>query len=158
VATGEQRRVLADNLDVFAVTFAPDGHTLTTGGRDRVRVREVATGRLLLETGKPGNWTEAVAFSPDGRMVASGSLVWVQVQHASRGGLGVCELLSEAGLIVLAPRHDLRHGGDDRAERFRSVLKTGAGWFVTLFNCSTREVRIRSCNIRQKYRLKQIVD
>jgi WD40 repeat protein len=85
--TGEQRKVLADNLDVFSVSFAPDGRTPATGGRDRVRLWEMATGRLLLEMSETGNWTEAVCLAGR-RTVASGITTGGAAVEAASGRSG----------------------------------------------------------------------
>ncbi|MGW7381844.1 nSTAND1 domain-containing NTPase [Streptomyces sp. NPDC054794] len=62
------------SLDTDALAFSPDGHTLATGGMDRVvRLWDVPTGRLVKSL--PGHTTTVVslAFSPDGRTLAAGS-------------------------------------------------------------------------------------
>lgn len=54
--------------------ISPDGKRIATAATDRtVRIRNAATGRLLLTLRGHQNVVTSVAFSPDGRSVLSGS-------------------------------------------------------------------------------------
>jgi WD40 repeat protein len=66
-------RVLQGHVeDVMAVTFAPDGRTLVTGGLDKtVRLWDPGTGQERTVLGRHPGAVYAVAFSPDGRTLAS---------------------------------------------------------------------------------------
>src|SRR5262249_3048993 len=57
---------------VLALCYSPDGQTLATAGEDRiVRLRDVATGKLLAEFTGHGDVVTAVTFSPDGKILAA---------------------------------------------------------------------------------------
>lgn len=59
---------------VSAVAFSPDGALIASGSEDhRVRVWQVATGRLLRRLEGHSSAVTAVAFSPDGNALASAS-------------------------------------------------------------------------------------
>jgi serine/threonine protein kinase/WD40 repeat protein len=55
--------------DVNAIAFSPDGMTLSSAGRDRAWLWDVATGRALLEL-PVGYIQTALVFSPDGKRLA----------------------------------------------------------------------------------------
>ena len=60
---------------VWAAASSPDGTLLAAGGAGRsprVRVRNTASGRQLLEV-RPGTFVTAAASSPDGTRLATGS-------------------------------------------------------------------------------------
>ncbi len=57
--------------DIKALDFSPDGSILASAGRGRVKLWNVATGRVVLDIGA-GNFLPAVIFSPDGRKLAVG--------------------------------------------------------------------------------------
>jgi RNA polymerase sigma factor (sigma-70 family) len=68
---------------VGAVCFAPDGKTLATveDGGSRLRLWDVAAGRLIHTLEEPGVHIHAVTFSPDGRALACacdklGARIW----------------------------------------------------------------------------------
>jgi WD40 repeat protein len=55
----------------LALAFSPDGKYLATGGRERLRVWEVASGETRFETpARAGALIIGVAYSPDGRRLA----------------------------------------------------------------------------------------
>jgi WD40 repeat protein len=86
MASGKQLRRLEHPRAVLAVSFAPDGMTLASGGGatmqdwpqrkpnpSGVRLWDVATGKLLRTLEGHQQLIVSVAFSADGRMLASGS-------------------------------------------------------------------------------------
>src|SRR5262249_3864645 len=93
--TGEERGRLSDEGAAgTAVTFAPDGRVLATGGggeRPTVRLWEVASGKRFARVEGHGDRVTAVAFSPDGRTLATASrdttvLVWDVPELSGREG------------------------------------------------------------------------
>src|SRR5262249_40222691 len=68
VTTGKATyRVAADQGDLAAVVFAPDGNTLATIGRNDVRCWDVATGRERSRAQGVPSFAPCAAFSPDGK-------------------------------------------------------------------------------------------
>ncbi len=64
------------HFNVFALAFSPDGTLLASGGRNRPRLWDVATGKLLLELGSADYATDLL-FSPDGgRLVVTNQHVF----------------------------------------------------------------------------------
>lgn len=62
--------------EISLVAFSPDGQTLMTACEDKLRLREVATGKLVsgpFSIGAPVNYLSVVIFSPDGRWLLPAS-------------------------------------------------------------------------------------
>ena len=56
---------------VSSVKFSPDGSVLAVGGYQRVRLVDVASGKVLAELTGHADAVRSIAFSPDGRMIAA---------------------------------------------------------------------------------------
>jgi WD40 repeat protein len=73
-ASGTDYACPGEGCWIMAIAFSPDGRTIASGSADhRVRLWDVATGKLLRTLGNHSSWVTAVAFSPDGRTVVSSS-------------------------------------------------------------------------------------
>jgi WD40 repeat protein/DNA-binding SARP family transcriptional activator len=60
-------------VDAYALAVSPGGATLALGGTDgRVRLLDLASGRVRTLTGRHAGGVVSAAFSPDGRMLATG--------------------------------------------------------------------------------------
>src|SRR5262249_14716272 len=73
--TSAAGRTLADNAEVNAVAFSPDGQRLASGSYDHdayVKVWDVATGELIWKARGHDKPVFAAAFSPDGQTLATG--------------------------------------------------------------------------------------
>jgi hypothetical protein len=84
--TGQTVRKL-EGLEIHgnAVAFSPDNKFLALAFGDAVEVREVVTGRRLLNL-MIGDAMHCVTFSPDGQRLAAGGNDWkVRVWHATNG-------------------------------------------------------------------------
>src|SRR5262249_29357429 len=73
LAGGKVVRRWDERHQVWSLTFSPDGKVLAWGtGDHRVKLREVATGKVVRDlTGHQGR-VFGLAFSPDGTLLASG--------------------------------------------------------------------------------------
>jgi WD40 repeat protein len=81
--------------DVYALAFSPDGMTLASSGRARVKFWDVRTGRSLLAL--PGfDFGVALVFSQDGSKLAAGT-----VSAFGPAVVGVIELQSDQGVRAL---------------------------------------------------------
>jgi WD40 repeat protein len=67
-------------FDVFSVAFHPDRVTLTSAGRHKGFLWDIATGRPLLEL-NTGDWASGLAFSPDGGHLACSSFGQFEEGH-----------------------------------------------------------------------------
>jgi WD40 repeat protein len=72
-ATGKELRRLTDGEGTdYRVAFAPDGKTLASSRKDRTRLWDIVTGRVLRDIPcKEETW--CLAFSPDGKTLATGN-------------------------------------------------------------------------------------
>jgi WD40 repeat protein len=91
-ATGEPCAKLPHPSVVPNLAFGPDGSWLVSGnyGDDRLRIWDVATGRLRKEIQVPGGSPRFLAVSPDGKRVATTA---VDLQ-SGRSHLHVCDVAS----------------------------------------------------------------
>jgi RNA polymerase sigma factor (sigma-70 family) len=78
VATGKQVHQLAEPGPARLVAFSPDSRTLasTSFGDNKIRLWEMASGKVRLEIVGHDNFVTALAFSPDGRTLASSEWEW----------------------------------------------------------------------------------
>jgi len=95
--------------DVTALSFAPDGMTLASGGRDEATLWDIATGRQLLSLPWP-DFLRGLAYSNDGRWLAAACGVgfgpaarYLWEIEAGRGFQSLRELSAPAELVVASP-------------------------------------------------------
>jgi tricorn protease-like protein len=70
--TGQELRAIREFQGAYAVAFSPDGRALIGGGKEGVRLWEVATGEVANTLQGRAGAVLAVAFAPDGRRVGFG--------------------------------------------------------------------------------------
>jgi eukaryotic-like serine/threonine-protein kinase len=132
-------------FEVTTLAFSPDGTLLATGGRDHVRLWDVATGKFLLSCSNLSE-TSGVAFSRDGRRLATaGPGRWVkgEVNILSLShGRGIRTLngltspvmklcVSADGRAVAASSHDWRVAvWDHPSGRLRCIVDAPRGDFA----------------------------
>lgn len=105
---------------VSAAAINADGTRLATGGRDRkVRIWDVATGRLVREYSGHGDWVRAVIYLPDGRVASAGGKE-VHVWDPETGKLAKA-ITGATGYLKSIAAHPSKKivlvGGEDRAVR-----------------------------------------
>ena len=120
-ATRQRKRILKVpeiGAHVWSVAFSPDGKTLAVASRDEtIRLRDVATGKILFTLRGHANDVQSAVFSPDGKTLASGSLdgtvrLWDCVSGRLRATLsdhtaGVTSVaFSPDGRILASGSHD----------------------------------------------------
>lgn len=115
--------------EILSLAFSPDGSTLASAGRDRARIWDVATGRMLLSV--PGDYVTGLAFSPDGKRLAFGLEVGAVTIWELDNGRGVQTLRGLAGIVektVISPNGQL-------------VAGLSHEWQVAVWNLTTGALR-----------------
>ncbi len=122
---------------IFAIAFAPDGTTIASAGRGRVKLWEVATGRFLIDVAQR-DLHSGLAFAPGGERLAISSAVGSAVVHLE-GGRGLSMLrgltspvvqvrFSPDGRLVAALAHNWETGiWQASTGRLLHVLETPKG-------------------------------
>jgi WD40 repeat protein len=133
VATGHQTAELTRRQGwVNTVAFAPDGHTLATGGSDgMVRLWDVATGHQTAELTGHQDEVNTVAFAPNGHTLATGDGGFLATGDGRvrlwdvATGRQTAELTGHQGevnTVAFAPNgHTLATGGSDGMVRLWDV-------------------------------------
>ena len=108
-AQAPQSFCLGSLYDVTALSFAPDGMTLASGGRYAAALWDVATGRQLL-TLPGGDFLRGLAYSQDGRWLAAACGVgfgpaerFLWEIEAGRGLHGLRGLSAPVERVVVSP-------------------------------------------------------
>jgi WD40 repeat protein len=135
----------ASRYDISTVAFSPDGLILASGGREQVKLWDVATGQFLLDLGSR-DWTTALAFSPDGTKLAVGrgdvfrpggvDLWTLETKRGLRPLRGLTApvekvVLSRDGSLIAGLSQDWRIAIWDRASgQLRRILNAPRGIFT----------------------------
>jgi WD40 repeat protein len=120
---------------VSHIAFSPDGATLATGGRQKVLLWDIATGRLLLEL--PANDTVVgLEFSRDGERLA----IAANDGRGNPAGLMVYDILERRGLQLLrglaAPVIQVRFSSDGEY-----VTALSSDWQLAVWDAATGHLR-----------------
>jgi WD40 repeat protein len=123
LATGAVDHRWQEGSQVWSLTFSPDGKILAWGnGNNRVKLWDVATGKLLRELTDHAGRPFGLAFSPDGKLLASGGwedkqiLLWDAASGKQLRQLGA----RDSGISTLAFSSDgtlLASGGEEKLIR-----------------------------------------
>ncbi|HJT32966.1 MAG TPA: protein kinase [Pirellulales bacterium] len=121
--------------DVSHISFSPDSAILATGGRQKVRLWNVATGQSLLELAADDSLV-GLDFSPDGRRLA----VCGHDGNGRPAGLMIYEILDSRGMQLLhglrAPVIQVRFSRDGR-----HIAAISSDWQLAVWDAATGRLR-----------------
>jgi hypothetical protein len=102
--SGRVLATLAQEATVFGLALSPDGRTVAVGDGRRLKLWDVATGKLLRTLAGHGEQVGPVAFSPDGKLLASAAGGEVRLWDAATGrGLHCAGCGSGINSLVFSP-------------------------------------------------------